>query len=102
MVTRSCPECGAVAGETHWPDCSHAAHLHPSQTLREGDCMAAVSECRHRGWAAAYVDGEGFRPCSPDEPGAYADIDRWLYWREHGDDVLAGFDSAGDASPSHE
>jgi hypothetical protein len=36
--------------------------------------------------------GEGFRPCGPEEPGAYADVDRWLYWREHGDDVLVGFD----------
>jgi hypothetical protein len=46
--------------------------------------------CRARGWAVAYVPGEGFRPCDPDEPGSYLDLDRYAYWIEHGDEALQG------------
>ena len=41
---------------------------------------AALGECRRRGWAVAYVEGEGFRPCQADEPGAYVDLDRLAHW----------------------
>lgn len=94
-MTRSCPECGVAGGEAHWPECSYSGGLHPSQTVAEGDCSAAVAECRRRGWAVAYVQGEGFRPCDPEDAGAYADIDRWLYWRTNGDRALVGDEPHG-------
>lgn len=47
-------------------------------------------ECRTRGWTVVHVPGEGFRPCHPDEPGSYLDLDRYAYWLEHGDEVLQG------------
>jgi hypothetical protein len=49
-----------------------------------------ADECRRRGWAVAYVPGEGFRPCHPDEPWSYLDLDRYAFWLEHGDAVLLG------------
>jgi hypothetical protein len=49
---------------------------------------AALRECRRRGWAVSWVPGEGFRPCRPDEPGAYADLQRYAHWRAHGGAAL--------------
>jgi hypothetical protein len=51
---------------------------------RSRPCLEeAVRICRARGWAVAYVDGEGFRPCAPDEPGAYVDLDLCFHRLAH-------------------
>jgi hypothetical protein len=59
----------------------------------------AVEVCHQRGWAVAYVAGEGFRPCKSDEPGAYVDLDRYYYWLRFGEDDARGSEArpAGDA-----
>ena len=70
-----CPECGAAQGDPHWPGCR------ADRTVAESfELETALLECRRRGWSVAYVAGEGFRPCRPDEEGAYADLDRYVYW----------------------
>jgi len=45
------------------------------------DVDDAVRVCRERGWAVAYVEEEGFRPCLPEDPGAYVDLDRYVLWQ---------------------
>jgi hypothetical protein len=64
-------------GDPHWPGC-------PIDIFDLGDAMRT---CRERGWAVAYVDEQGFRPCHPDEPGAYADLDRYVIWNGREGDV---------------
>lgn len=90
-----CPECGAVVGEPHWPGCGVRAEGPPA-VQADGELVLgrdqALAECRRRGWAVAYVPGEGFRPCRPEEPGAYADLDRYAFWRSHGDAEVVGAD----------
>jgi hypothetical protein len=78
----SCPECGAAHGENHWPGCASS----PEQF----SLVEALAVCRQRGWAVAHVAGEGLRPCSPDEPGAYVDLDRYYYWLRFGDADVHG------------
>ena len=55
-----------------------------------GRVGVAVGECRRRGWAVSHVPGEGFRPCRADEPGAYADLDRYAFWIRSGEAALHG------------
>ena len=85
-----CPECGAGAGESHWPGCSLGAvcETHPKPAA----LYAIIHECRARGWAAVDVPGEGVRPCRPDEPGAFVDLARANFWVQHGEDELHGRD----------
>jgi hypothetical protein len=90
--TGSCLECGSNVGDPHWPGCGQAtrrATRAPAPGYEPGQAEA-IRECRCRGWAVAHVDGEGFRPCEPGEPGSYVDLDRFAYWLEHGDAVLHG------------
>jgi hypothetical protein len=68
-LTASCRGCGAMSGDPHWPDCP----------LEAFDLDQAIRTCRERGWSVAYVPGEGLRPCHPDEPGAYVDLDRYVF-----------------------
>jgi hypothetical protein len=84
-----CVECGAGFGDPHWPGCGalrNRSGFEPSV----GD---AIRMCRERGWAVVHVPGEGWRPCSPDEPGSYVDLSRYAYWLENGEAGLDG--SAG-------
>ncbi len=83
-VFRSCLECGAGVGETHWPGCTRRAGG------GDDDLMVAIGTCRERGWAAVHVEGEGFRPCEPADPGAYVDLDRYASWIGHGSELLDG------------
>jgi hypothetical protein len=53
----------------------------------------AAAVCRRRGWAVAFVEGQGWRPCGPDEPGAYVDLDRYVFSLEHQSEVLDGRDA---------
>jgi len=91
-LTTSCSECGVVDGDAHWPSCSRKPHLPLSDSIGGSDIGAAIAECRRRGWAVAYVQSEGFRPCDPDDHDAYVDIDRYVFWRTHGDSALYGDD----------
>jgi hypothetical protein len=84
-----CIECGAGFGDAHWPGCSA---LRPS-SVHEPGLGHALLTCRERGWAVVHVPGEGWRPCRPDEPGAYVDLGRYAYWIENGESGLEG--SAG-------
>jgi hypothetical protein len=63
----ACPNCGADAGGPHAQGCA-------GEPI---DFDEAIRECRRRGWAVTDVPGEGLRPCRPDEPGAYVDLDRY-------------------------
>lgn len=83
----TCTECGRSLGDPHWPGCSSA------ELERDGGLEAALGECRLRGWAVAH-DGNAFRPCHPDELGAYADLDRYTFWLRHGDAALHGEDAS--------
>lgn len=47
-----------------------------------------VGECRRRGWYAVLVPGEGWRPSSPDAPGAIEDRNRLLVFEATGRDSL--------------
>ena len=82
----SCPECGAGYGDPHWAGCGHAP-AGPAD---------AIGECRRRGWAVIHVPGEGFRPCRPDEPGSYVDLDRHVHWLTNGEASLDGNESVGE------
>jgi hypothetical protein len=95
-----CLECGAGYGEAHCPE-GGAAHTvpHSGWVTRPLERARALRECRRRGWMAAFVEGEGRRPCSADEPGASEDLGRYAYWLDHGDDELAGAD--GGSPPSN-
>ena len=86
MIFCSCPECGAGCGDPHWPGCGHSS----------AGLADAVGECRRRGWAVVHVPGDGFRPCRPDEPGAYVDLDRYAHWLANGDASLEGNESLGE------
>ena len=91
-VFASCPECGAGYGETHWPKCA-VRESRGTPTLTQGFAKGqahAIRECRRRGWAVIDVPGQSLRPCRPDEPGSYVDLDRYAYWLEHGDRALNG------------
>lgn len=80
-----CPRCGG-AGVDGAHACDHAR----GEDRRPTDIASAIVACRARGWAVVEVPGEGLRPCAPGEPGAYADLGRYAFWLEHGDDALAG------------
>jgi hypothetical protein len=87
----SCPECGAGYGDTHWPGCAYAPRRRSPRDPDIGRREAiAVNECRRRGWAVVHVPGEGLRPCRPDEPGAYTDLNRYAYWLANGDADIDG------------
>jgi hypothetical protein len=40
----------------------------------------------------------GFRPCRPDEPGSYIDLDRYVYWLANGEASLVGNERIGETS----
>jgi hypothetical protein len=63
------------------------------QTGRDLDRLIRL--CRERGWASVVVAGEPPRPCRPDEPAAGVDLDRAVFWLEHGDLALHGHDVPG-------
>jgi hypothetical protein len=45
----------------------------------------ALAECRARGWYAKRAE-VGWEPCDPSEPGAREDLNRWVWFRDHGYD----------------
>ena len=96
LVSGGCLECGAGYGDMHWPGCGQAAGSRGAGSLDPiGD---AIAECRRRGWSAAFVPDEGWRPCAPHEPGASADLGRHAFWRVYGDQALLGADGPPPAS----
>jgi acyl-CoA reductase-like NAD-dependent aldehyde dehydrogenase len=46
-------------------------------------------------YMAGWAPGEGLRPCRPDDPGAYIDLDRYAYWLAYGDPDIDGNDPGG-------
>jgi hypothetical protein len=86
----ACPDCGVAPGTVHVAECDVARcavtgfqrlacsgfydHDH-GQDAWTGT-WPGVQECEELGWYARLVPGEGWVPCSPDEPGATHDINR--------------------------
>jgi hypothetical protein len=96
LVFGACIECGAGYGEAHWPECGAALSVpHSGWLTQPVERAAAAEECRRRGWSAAFVAGEGWRPCAPRDEGACLDLGRYAFWLEHGEQMLAGADGPG-------
>jgi hypothetical protein len=87
----SCPDCGEVIGEQHWPDCDVARCLATGgqRLLCDGaghDCGRDVwtglwpgdAECQEFGWWVQdrCSEGLGWVPCAPDAFGATEDLNR--------------------------
>lgn len=88
-----CPDCGVDPGRWHEEGCDVARCMqYGSQQIRcepDHDCGSdrwtgewpGEAECREFGWWVQdrCAEGLGFAPCSPDAPGAMADLNRLMY-----------------------
>jgi hypothetical protein len=86
-----CYRCGVAPGELHAPDCEVERCPYCGGQLVSCECRRrpplddrmpwtgvwpGVAECREYGWFARLVQGQGWVPCGPDEPGATEDLNR--------------------------
>lgn len=101
-----CPDCGVQPGQEHsdgcdvemCSDCGSQMLSHsldesckhdPSKSKWTGE-WPGEAECRERGWYCQDKHGSSpkFSPCSPDDPNAVPDLNRWAYFRRTGRDGL--------------
>lgn len=98
-----CPDCGALPGEPHDPNCDVAeCNGCGKQRLwcaMSGDCgkhdpaaaiwrgeWSGVRGCWARGWWVIWTDDRGWVRCPEGAPGATEDLSRWSHYRQTGCD----------------
>lgn len=117
QAKRDCPDCGAKAGHLHkdgcdverCPECGGQMQSCGCDVQANGKRLPWSGEwpgdmaCREFGWYAKFVPGQGWQPCSKDDPQARPDINRLVseaVWsKEQGRFVLSG-DAGGQGGSS--
>jgi len=95
-----CHDCGAAPGEIHGVNCDveqctvcgdqfmlcdHPGH--DKFAARWTGEWPGSAEARERGWFVVF-DSDGWRPCTPETPGAQPDLSRWAVFNQTGRDQL--------------